>query len=175
MDDKRWCRQSKHPIASCGSVALYLMQNILANGFPKVFDSQKELTLKQKGCSARSLSILPSSFTVYLSPPSWTREISWIAHSTSSLGDGSVDEDLDWISVSLQTVGKAVPMVAAQQSKEVTGCQDSGLVSLALPWMRCATFDKLLRKSLSNGTDTIGCIYIKVLLFRGSNQQVGEN
>lgn len=58
-----------------------------------------------------------------------------------------MDEDLDWVSVSLQTVGKAVPMVAAQQSKEVTECQDSGLVSLALPWMCCAAFDKLLRKS----------------------------
>lgn len=77
-----------------------------------------------------------------------------------------MDEDLHWVSVSLQTVGKAVSVVAAQQSKEVTGCQDSGLVSLALPWMRCATFDKLLRKSLSNGTDTIGCIYIKVPAFQ---------
>lgn len=66
MDDRRWCRQSKHPTASCGSVALYLMQNILMNSFPKVFDSPKELTLKQKGCSARSLSILPASFTVPL-------------------------------------------------------------------------------------------------------------
>lgn len=77
-----------------------------------------------------------------------------------------MDEDLDWVSVSLQTVGKAVPMVAAQQSKEVTGCQDSGLVCPALPWMCCATFGKLLRKSLSNGTDTIGCIYIKVSAFQ---------
>lgn len=56
--------KSKHPIASCGSVALYLMQNVLTNSFPKVSDSQKELTLKQKGCSARSLFISP--FTVSL-------------------------------------------------------------------------------------------------------------
>lgn len=77
-----------------------------------------------------------------------------------------MDEDLDWASVSLQAVEKAVPMVSAQESKEVTECQDSGLVSLALPWMCCATFDKLLRKSLSNGTDTIGYIYIKVPAFQ---------
>lgn len=77
-----------------------------------------------------------------------------------------MDEDLDLVSVSLQTAGKAEPMVAAEKSKEVTGCQDSGLVSLALPWMCCATFDKLLRKSLLNGTDTIKCIYMKVPAFQ---------
>lgn len=36
-----------------------------------------------------------------------------------------MDEDLDWVSVSLQTVGKAVPMVAAQQSKELSGLRIS--------------------------------------------------
>lgn len=75
-----------------------------------------------------------------------------------------MDEDLDGVSVSLQTVGKVAPMIAAQQSK--TGCQDSEVVSLILPRMCCATFAKLLRKSLSNGTDTIGCIYIKVPAFQ---------
>lgn len=59
-------------------------------------------------------------------------------------------EDLDEDDASLQAVRKAVPVGAAQRSRDVTGSQDSGLVSPALPLMCCATFGESLRKSLSN-------------------------
>ena len=62
-----------------------------------------------------------------------------------------MNEGLGWADASLQAVGKAVPVGAARQSRDVTGSQHSGLLSPALPpALRCATFDKSLRKSLSN-------------------------
>ena len=59
-----------------------------------------------------------------------------------------------------------MPMDAARWSREVTGSRDSGLLSPALPLMRCVTFDESLRKSLSNSTDTLRCICIKVPPFQ---------
>lgn len=41
VEDRRWCGQGKHPIASHGSVALYFLQNIFMNGSPKRFVSLK--------------------------------------------------------------------------------------------------------------------------------------
>lgn len=62
-----------------------------------------------------------------------------------------MDEDLDWADASPHAVGKAVPVSAARQSRDVTGSQDSGLLSPAPPpALRCVTFDESLRKSLSN-------------------------
>lgn len=86
VEDRRWCGQSKHPIACRGSVALYLLQNMFMNGSPKGLSLSKGNDPKTQGMLSKEPLHFPFLFTVPLPGPN--RQVRSPREPTVCWGDG---------------------------------------------------------------------------------------
>lgn len=138
MEDRRLCGQSKYPTASRGSVVLYLLQSIFTSGSSRGFWLWKGTDSEKQGMLSKEpphLHLLPGSVVT----------LGWCAGHWCFPGSA---EPYSW----------SCPLCclfAACREGFPTACRSAwepghSIAFLALPPMCCATFDELLRKSLSN-------------------------